>query len=129
MGVMSREYIQETGDWLKGLLDWNLYGTFTFPTDRTPASANKAVGGFIRHFDHKAKYVLVAQLHKGRACAHVHALVKGLMRYRCVHLMKLWEKRCGGFARIYSYDTQRGAGYYLVRHLQCDSTELDFGNM
>jgi hypothetical protein len=129
MGVISREYIQETGDWLRGLLDWNLYSTFTFPTDRTPASANKTVGWFIRRYDPEAKYVLVAQVHRFRSCAHVHALVKGLTKYRCVHLMKLWEQRYGGFARIYPYDPNRGAGYYLVRHLQCDSTELDFGNM
>ena len=129
MGAISKEYIQETGSWLRNLLDWDFYCTFTFPTDRTPTSANKAVGGFIRHLDHEAKYVLVAQLHKYRACAHVHALVEGLTKYRCVHLMKLWERRYGGFARVYIYDPQRGAGYYLVRHLQCDSTELDFGNM
>ncbi len=129
MRVLNKEHLQETGNWLSNLLAWNRYCTFTFPADRTPTSANRAVGEFIRRRDPKAKYVLVAQLHRFRRCAHVHALVQGLTQYRCMHLVKAWEKRCGGFARIYPYEPQKGAAYYLVRHLQCESTELDFGNM
>jgi hypothetical protein len=124
----KKQYIQDTGDWLRGLLDWNLYGTLTFTSERTPESARRAVKDFINYYDPTAKYIMVVAPQSFRSCPHIHFLLKGLTSFRRLYLIDKWAQKYG-FARIYLYDKNKGGAHYIAKHLRFNSAELEVVNV
>ena len=129
-GVMlatNYDFIQEVGGWLSKF-PWSHYGTFTFRFDRGAESARRIVKGFITSLDQNAKFAMVAEGHKYRASAHIHALINGLQGLDCFYLVNRWHKR-NGIARIYPYDSTKGAAYYIAKNIQYETAELDIESM
>ena len=121
---LADAYGEFINDW-----PWDWFGTFTFREAIHPESANKIFNRYT-HYLNRSMYgvrytnrpndgaiIVRGSEWQGRGVLHYHALIgriaKGVRRFEW---MEQWNKMAG-FARIYPYNPNRGARYYLGKYV------------
>jgi len=112
--------LKETwSEWLNRY-NWDWYVTLTF---RHPVSAKVAhhlwckwIRALEKQLDDGVGYFRVSEIQRGRQILHYHALMLNVRRLRRLTWMDRWYQ-ISGIARIFAYDYQRGANFYLSKYI------------
>ena len=111
--VNFSDYREKVAEWLNGF-NWDWWATFTFRYECSPHSAKKS---FIRFFNPaRVDYFYASEWCKGHYGVHIHALMGNTYGMRRLTAMDNWFKRYG-IARIFPYDTTKGARYYVCKYI------------
>jgi hypothetical protein len=119
------------GEWLSSV-PWDWFVTLTFAVSVHPEQADKRFRRWIwllKRERRKVGWVRVLESQE-RQVLHIHALFcfAGREEARRLTAMHRWEEIGQGYARISSYDPQRGGTYYLGKDL-VNAGEIDFGGL
>jgi len=143
-GYFKLDLQQAWPEFIDSYKPYQWYSTHTFKDDKHPEAADKAFFRWIRsvnqdlygrRYREKGRGVtwVKAIERQKRGVLHFHCLVGSSLLYKLdrKHFMKLWEtdgnmgnKIVNGFARIYEFDTSRGAVSYLSKYVLKDG-EID----
>lgn len=128
----------KAGMFIHHLAAWHWFATFTFCCDVSPVVAwkrfriwrhkmNRDIYGkwYFKHHSGVGWWAVLAPQGSGRL--HLHALVTEVQTADRKYWRLLWEqmKLCGN-ANIRSFDSNRGAAWYLAQHMRVGS-DFDFG--
>ena len=138
---MDKAYYEELkqawGEWLSGLADWELFCMLTF---RDPegqgtwtkpgfATAKRAWGKFIAAAQPalgELSYVSMFEMQHWRGVPHIHALVGNVDKaLRRMDLVDFGNKNFG-YTRVYEYEAEKGAAYYLCKYVTKDIADIEF---
>ena len=112
------------GEWLNEF-KWDWWATFTFKRDTSPYRAKKSFLRFIRGVNRHAYYFIAIEWHHYRESVHIHALVGNVPEVRRLTEMDRWFATYG-ISRIWPYNRNLGARYYLSKYLTKELTDWDF---
>ena len=120
----AERIITEFGNWLSPYR-WDWYGNHTFRNNILPVTAGKLFERFILKAVNKdVIYFYAIEWHKVRYATHIHSLVGNVQGINRWVVMKQWDKRYG-FNRIFPYQKERGARFYLAKFIPNGSVEWD----
>ena len=116
------------GEWIQRDWDWNWFGSFTFREDVSSKRADKDWLYFVKQVrkacGRSVQWVRCTELQQ-RQVLHYHALLLNVGKADRYFLMDVWND-IAGFARIFLYDKERGAGYYLSKYVVKELGEIKF---
>lgn len=122
--LWKQKFIDAFIKWLS-MYDWDWWATFTFRTDKSPEGAKKAFLRFIRKIKQNVYFFLAIEWHKWRDSTHCHSLIGNVAEIRRLDVMDAWYEKYG-IARIYAYDNNLGAKYYLTKYIFKEMADWDF---
>ena len=106
--------------------------TLTFRNKQSTKTANVKWNKWLKRLeneiDNKVGYFRVTELQRPRNCIHFHALMLNLRGVRRLKWMDEWDL-IAGYARIYPYEKNRGASYYLCKYVTKQIAEHKFGGL
>jgi len=115
-------------EWLNEY-DWNWWTTLTFRNKVTKKAANKKWNRWLRAIEEETEvspgYFRVTE-NQERNVLHFHALMLGVEHLRRLTFMDRWFE-IAGYARIYPYDSKRGANHYLTKYISKELSDYKFG--
>ena len=126
------------GIWLETIADWDWYATLTFRDPHDPRfpnwtkigwnSAHKALRAFnaalVHYTDTNPLWVACMELQR-RGVPHWHMLVGNVAGERRLFWKDWWDERYG-YARIWPYEQDKGARFYLGKYLSKRMSDIRF---
>lgn len=119
-----KEISRAFGDWLNRY-KWDWWATFTFRRDIGPAGAKKSLTRFLSQQKRGATWFQALEWHRYRDSVHIHSLVGNVSDLRRLSVMDEWFKKYG-IARIWPYQEEKGARYYLSKYIIKELADWDF---
>jgi len=112
--------------------DWEWFVTLTFKYSVTLNQAERYWRKWVRKLNSKIDdqigYFRVTELQQFRYVPHFHTLILNTKNARRLTLMDCWDKVLhAGYARIYSYEKDKGAAYYLTKNIVNPLGDYKFG--
>lgn len=106
--------------------DWEWYATFTFRDPETKAGpAYRAWGslcGYLRDRGVEPQYFRGIE-YQNRGTPHFHALMKNMGTVQRMQVKHWWDKH-HGISRVFPYDRQLGARFYVAKYVLKDNSRL-----
>lgn len=126
------------GEWLENMAEWEWYATLTFRDPQDPRYPNwtkigwisahnalrKLNSAFVSATDTNPLWVACMELQQ-RGVPHWHLLVGNTLGERRLYWKDWWDQRYG-YARIFAYEKQLGARYYLGKYLTKRVSDIQF---
>lgn len=119
------------GEWLYENWEWEWYATLTFRENvgikRADALWRKWYTQLVTETGKDVQYVRFAEWQRHRGVLHYHALLLNVKYVRRLKWMDRWNAMAG-FARIYAYDSKKGATFYLSKYVASELGEVVFSD-
>lgn len=117
------------GDWLSETWDWEWYATLTFRDDVGTKRAGSLWRMWVRQLTAETRkdvqWVRCEELQPDRGIPHYHSLLLNLKHVRRLKWLDRWVS-IGGWARIYQYNPNKGAAYYLCKYVTKELGKVEF---
>jgi len=127
---MSRQLVEGWGQFLIQFF-WDWFVTLTFRDEVPSFRAHRQFEWFMRQLERAAGMPIFwfradeIGLRGGRF--HIHALVGNVGNLRRMTFIDLWNEKVG-FARIWPFDSKRGAAYYCAKYIAKQVNDWDLSD-
>ena len=128
------------GTWISGLAEWDWFVTLSFrdPAQQPGENWTKPGWGQAKHawtqFINivisdlaRGQWVRCLELQKWRGTPHVHGLVSSVDPALSIKYARDWAYHHYGITRIYRYDPNLGAAWYITKYVNSDTFNIEFG--
>lgn len=137
MSIIQQKYWRQVLQWKLSQYNWDLFGTGTFPEQRTETEAQTLTEHYFQDLEKRLQSPLprfwVLEPHQYRATPHVHFLlaqVNKIEENTEKILWRYWRKHSGGGRFTSSeFDASRGGIGYLLKYLWKDVVIWDVANL
>lgn len=133
----EREISQEFGDWISGMTEWEWYATLTFRDPENPrypgwsrvgwhfarSALNSLNSSLITPLGYQNPVWVACMELQQRGVPHWHMLMSGVESQRRMDWVDWWYDNYG-IARIFEYDKELGARYYLGKYLTKEVADI-----
>lgn len=120
----------EFGQWLSKDWSWDWFGSFTFRGEVGTVKANSTWNWFVKQLrkdtGRSVQWVRCTEPQQ-REVIHYHALLLNVGDARRLSFMDLWAN-LAGWARIFKYEADKGASYYLSKYVVKELGEIKFSD-
>ena len=127
---MSNPLSDALGDFL-GQYHWDWYVTLTFAGDVKTFTARNRCSTWLRSLekaaDHPIAWFRGDEYGEKFGKFHMHLLIANVAHLHRFTWMKRWEAR-NGFARIFEFDSSKGAAYYVANYVTKQLAEWDLSD-
>lgn len=121
---MGSEIIQQYGDWIEELAEWDYWTTLTFRDEFSISSARRAGEHFMKAVNPSTAWWAIENGTIGGR-THIHSLMAfGHDRPDASHIWHRWYKRHGR-AEVDRFDKKRGAAHYVGKYVTKELADYD----
>jgi hypothetical protein len=118
------------GQWLQRDWIWDWFGHFTFRGEVGSVKANSTWNYYMKQLrkgtGRSVQWIRCTEFQQ-REVIHYHALLLNVGDARRLSYMDLWAD-IAGWARIYPYEKDKGASYYLSKYVVKELGEIKFSD-
>jgi DNA modification methylase len=127
MEIRKADLIHDFGEWLNSFT-WTLWATFTFKYECSYYSAMKTIDRFLKRNLYNYRAFAVFEKNNFRSGVHIHMLILAPEETRRLDLMDKWAAKYG-WSRIYAYEKDKGAAWYMIKYILKDYGQVEFDFM
>jgi len=125
---LTREDVRQSWDRLLQSWEWEWFCSLTFKDKVSLHRADVLFRRWFRQLNRrnglKVGYFKAVEWGKLRCVPHFHLLILGVGNSRRLSWMDRWH---WGYARIYRFDRNRGAAYYLTKYCTKELADFELG--
>lgn len=127
---MSRQLVEGWGQFLIQFM-WDWFATFTFRDEVPSFRAHRLFERLMQELERAAGVPIfwfrADEIGPRGGRFHIHALVGNVANLRRMTFVDLWNEKAG-YARIWPFDSKRGAAYYCAKYIAKQINDWDLSD-